>query len=159
LTVPKHAQDDCRAVRHVAVYAPGANGQLPNIFSLSKTEVRHINELQYINGYIWANIWYQDRLVKIDATTGYVTAVVDFTKLYPKQKRNRSADCMNGIAYNATDDSLLLTGKLWDKFYVVRIAGTVANTESGLEQGKRSLMPEQRRQSLHPGKSDLRNRL
>ena len=83
--------------------------------------VRHVNELEFIDGYIYANIWYVDKIIKIDPSNGEIAKTYSFRSLYPKNKRPRSADCFNGIAFNTTDRSVMLTGKYWDKYYRVHL--------------------------------------
>jgi len=81
--------------------------------------VKLVNELEYVEGFLYANIWYQDIIMKIDPTSGEVVARFDMGKLYPMNSRARNADCLNGIAFNKTDRSFLLTGKNWPTFYKV----------------------------------------
>jgi len=81
--------------------------------------IKHINELEYVEGYIYANIWYRDHIIKIDPVTGYVLERIDLRSLYPKNVRTSRADCLNGIAYNASSKSFLLTGKLWPSYFSV----------------------------------------
>lgn len=83
--------------------------------------VNHVNELEYIEGFIYANIWYVDKLIKINPSSGEVVKTYSFRSLYPKNKRPKSADCFNGIAFNSTDRSVMLTGKYWDKYYRVHL--------------------------------------
>lgn len=81
----------------------------------------HINELEYANGYIFANVWYKDVILQIDPANGNVVAKYDMTKLYPKTSRTATVDCLNGIAFNETDSSFLLTGKLWPSYHKVTL--------------------------------------
>ena len=78
-----------------------------------------INELEYAHGYVYANIWYQNIVVKINPSDGTVVNVYDLSQLY--YPRDRYSDCLNGIAYNESDDVFVLTGKLWPKYYVVKL--------------------------------------
>ncbi len=84
--------------------------------------VRRINELEYIGGYIWANIFITDEVIVIDADTGHVVARIDFSELYPAGERNKKADVMNGIAWNETSKTLWLTGKYWDKAFELDVS-------------------------------------
>lgn len=84
--------------------------------------VHRINELEYIDGYIWANIFVSDDIIVIDATTGRVVARIDLTNLYPEKERNKKADVMNGIAWNARTKKLWLTGKYWDKAFELDVS-------------------------------------
>ena len=81
--------------------------------------VDHINELQFVNDSIYANIWYKDIIIKINAKNGIIIDKYDLSNIYPHNIRPRTADCLNGIAYDPTDKTFLLTGKLWDKYYKV----------------------------------------
>ncbi|MDX1487622.1 MAG: glutaminyl-peptide cyclotransferase, partial [Acidiferrobacterales bacterium] len=67
----------------------------------------------------WANVWYQDILVRIDPETGNVNGVVNLTGLYP-QRRSRE-DVLNGIAWDAGSQRLFVTGKLWPKLFEIEI--------------------------------------
>ena len=82
--------------------------------------LKKINDLEYVNGKLYANIWYEDVIVEIDPNTGTVINTINMSELYPKNERSKTADCLNGIAYNSSDNSFLLTGKLWDKYYHVK---------------------------------------
>lgn len=83
--------------------------------------LRFINELEYINGEIWANIYTQDYIVIIDPTTGNVKGKIDCTGLLPSSLRTPTTDVLNGIAHNPTTGEILLTGKYWPKMYKVQI--------------------------------------
>ena len=85
-------------------------------------KVPRINELEYIDGYIWANIFITDDIIVIDSKTGEVVARIDFTQLYPEKERNSKADVMNGVAWNAETKRLWLTGKYWDKAFEVDVS-------------------------------------
>jgi len=81
--------------------------------------VSNINELEYINGEIWGNIWYQDYIVRIDPDSGEVNSRVDLTGLYTA-RRNRDA-VLNGIAWDADNERLFVTGKLWPSLYEIEV--------------------------------------
>jgi glutaminyl-peptide cyclotransferase len=86
-----------------------------------------LNELEYINGSIYANVWLTDRIVKIDPATGQVKGVLDLTTICNAIRSNHPhAKEMNGIAWHEATQSLLITGKHWPLIYVLRIkeAGT-----------------------------------
>jgi len=107
LSTPKNAADGAKNQRTIQVkdLRTGA----------SQTQ---INELEFVGGYLYANIWYHDFIIKIDPQTGNIVERIDLKNLYP-QPRAPTADCLNGIAYNATGNSLVLTGKLWPSMYQV----------------------------------------
>lgn len=78
-------------------------------------EINNINELEYINGYVWANIWQTNNIVVIDKQTGNVVKTIDFTGLYNNSDTTRNV--LNGIAYNEENKSLYITGKCWDTLF------------------------------------------
>lgn len=84
--------------------------------------VMDINELEYIKGEIWANIWTEPEIIRIDPATGKVIGKIDFEKLVEETRdKSREADVLNGIAYDAATDRIFITGKKWNKLYEVRI--------------------------------------
>ncbi len=85
----------------------------------NESPLNDINELEYANGYVYANVWYQNIVVKINPSDGTIVNIYDLSQLY--YPRDRHADCLNGIAYNESDDVFVLTGKLWPKYYVVKL--------------------------------------
>jgi glutaminyl-peptide cyclotransferase len=80
--------------------------------------VTQINELEYINGEIYANIWQTDLIVRINPATGAIIGRLDLAGLSP---RGPSADVLNGIAYDQSTGHLLVTGKLWSWLYEIRL--------------------------------------
>jgi len=84
--------------------------------------VVRLNEIEYINGSIFANVWLTDFIVRIDPDTGNVTAWLDFTGLFPIEMRvSRTNDVLNGIAYDVETDRLFVTGKRWPEIFLVRL--------------------------------------
>ena len=83
--------------------------------------VRWLNELEYINGKIWANVYMTDEIVIINPKDGAVEAIIDCTGLLPKEKRTPATDVLNGIAYNPEDGKIYLTGKNWPELYEIRL--------------------------------------
>lgn len=83
--------------------------------------VQYINELEYINGEIWANIYGLDEIYIIDPVSGNVTGKVDCRGLLDSRYRTSAVDVFNGIAWNPADGSLYLTGKYWPRMYKVTI--------------------------------------
>ena len=83
--------------------------------------VANINELEFIDGFIYANIWMTNYVIKIDPASGRVVGKLDFTALV-KEVENKypGADEMNGIAYDAASKKIYVTGKLWPNLYEVR---------------------------------------
>lgn len=83
--------------------------------------VVRLNELEWINGEIFSNVWQTDEVVRIDPATGKVRGTIDFSRLLAPQDRGPEADVLNGIAYDAATDRLFVTGKRWSKIYEVRL--------------------------------------
>lgn len=82
---------------------------------------RLLNELEYIDGKIWANIYTYDEIVIIDPASGRVEGVVDCTGLLPYNERDIRTDVLNGIACDPATGKVYLTGKYWKKMYEVRL--------------------------------------
>ncbi|HMS97462.1 MAG TPA: glutaminyl-peptide cyclotransferase [Saprospiraceae bacterium] len=83
--------------------------------------VYYLNELEYVNGYIFANIWTSTQIAKINATTGNVVGVLDMTALFNDAKsKNPNCAEMNGIAYNPSSGQLWVTGKMWPNIYQIQ---------------------------------------
>ena len=80
-----------------------------------------LNELEYIDGEIWANIWYDDRIARISPANGEVLGFIDLATLYPQSARGSEA-VLNGIAYDAAAKRLFVTGKNWPQLYEIRTA-------------------------------------
>ncbi|MDO5443419.1 MAG: glutaminyl-peptide cyclotransferase [Bacteroidia bacterium] len=83
--------------------------------------VRYLNELEYIDGKIWANVYMTDLIVIINPATGKVEATVDCTGLLPKELRDNRTDVLNGIAIDPDTDKIYLTGKYWKRLYEVKL--------------------------------------
>lgn len=83
--------------------------------------VTNINELEYIDGTVWANIWQTDKIVLIDPQTGKVKAYLDMTGLLPVTDRKGTEDVLNGIAYDPKTKRIFVTGKLWPKLFQIDV--------------------------------------
>ena len=83
--------------------------------------VRWLNELEYINGKIWANVYMTDDIVIINPKDGRVEGIIDCRGLLPKQLRTPETDVLNGIAYNPEDGKIYITGKNWPELYEIRL--------------------------------------
>lgn len=101
----------------------------PTTFAVSRTirvtdqgvAIANLNELEYIHGEIYANVWRTDRVVRIDPENGNVLGWIDFGGLLSPQEREPPVNVLNGIAYDEQTDRLFVTGKLWPKLFEVRI--------------------------------------
>ena len=82
--------------------------------------VRDLNELEWVDGEILANVWQTDRIVKVNPLDGRVTGSVDLSGLLSAGER-AGTDVMNGIAYDAVGKRLFVTGKLWPKVFEIKL--------------------------------------
>lgn len=89
--------------------------------TLEDRPVRFLNELEYIDGKIWANVYTSDSIVIINPKTGKVEGLVDCTGLLPRALHEPSTDVLNGIAYDEKTGKIYLTGKNWPRLYEVRL--------------------------------------
>ena len=89
--------------------------------TLRDKKVAYLNELEYIKGEIWANVYGSDLIVRIDPATGVVRSVVNCSGLLPASQRSARTDVLNGIAYNPATGDIWLTGKYWPKMYRIKL--------------------------------------
>jgi len=83
--------------------------------------VKNLNELEYINGKVYANIWQESYILSFDPETGKVLEKIDCSKLVPEQYKNDKDNVLNGIAYDQENQRIFLTGKRWSQVYHVEI--------------------------------------
>lgn len=83
--------------------------------------IRFINELEWIDGKIWANVYTTDRVLIIDPKTGVAEGMIDFTGLLQSEDIKDDTDVLNGIAYDAATKRIFVTGKRWNKLFEVEI--------------------------------------
>ncbi len=84
--------------------------------------LQRINELEWIKGELWANVWMTDRIARIDPKTGKVTGWVDLKGMFDYSKLDDPTDDVpNGIAYDAEHDRIFVTGKRWPKLFEIRL--------------------------------------
>lgn len=84
--------------------------------------VDQLNELEFIKGEIYANIWHNDRIARISPTDGHVIAWIDLAGLLPRDQRPLNPEAvLNGIAYDAKRDRLFVTGKLWPAVFEIKV--------------------------------------
>ena len=82
--------------------------------------VIYLNELEYINGKVYANIWVEDKIAIIDPQTGQVKGWINLTGIY-NQENSDTNGVLNGIAYDAEENRLFVTGKMWSKLFEIRL--------------------------------------
>jgi len=85
--------------------------------------IRDLNELEWVNGEIYANVWQTNFIARISPATGRVMGWIDLTGLLPREDQQQGADVLNGIAYDAAGRRLFVTGKLWPKLFEIRVSG------------------------------------
>jgi glutamine cyclotransferase len=86
-----------------------------------KGPVKYLNELEYIEGYIYSNIYQYDHIAKIDPVTGKVLAYIDLKGLLPMNDYTNKTDVFNGIAYDRESKRIFVTGKNWPKLFEIQI--------------------------------------
>lgn len=83
--------------------------------------IASLNELEYIKGEIFANVYQTDRIVRISPESGRVTGWIDLGGLLPAEDRKQGVDVLNGIAYDPQEERIFVTGKLWPKLFEIRL--------------------------------------
>jgi glutamine cyclotransferase len=86
--------------------------------------IRYLNELEYIEGEIYANIWQTDYIARISPQTGQVTGWIDLAGLSNTWSSVRQTGVLNGIAYDSAEKRMFVTGKLWPKLFEIELIGT-----------------------------------
>ncbi len=88
---------------------------------VSSSKIKQVNELEYINGKIYGNVWQKDAIAVINPETGTVEAILDLSGLR-KNVKNKSAEVLNGIAYNPKTKTVFVTGKNWEKMFEIKVS-------------------------------------
>ena len=83
--------------------------------------IRDLNELEYVKGEIYANVWHSDRIARISPRDGRVLGWIDLTGILPDSQRMDAESVLNGIAYDAAGDRLFVTGKRWPAIFQIKI--------------------------------------
>jgi glutamine cyclotransferase len=91
-----------------------------NVYS-GNTKIKSINELEWINGQIYSNVWQKDAIAVVNPTNGSVEGVLDMSGLR-KFIKNPTAEVLNGIAYNPKTKTIFVTGKNWDKLFEIKVS-------------------------------------
>ncbi len=89
--------------------------------TLDGRPIPQLNELEFIDGEIYANIWQTHTIVRIDPATGRVTGVIDLTGILPVSERTPQTDVLNGIAYDPATKRLFVTGKNWPHLFEIKL--------------------------------------
>ncbi len=108
---------------------PNITVRNPSTFAVERTvavrregrPVRHINEMEWIEGRLWANIYLTNEIVIIDPADGRVEGVVDFTGIASQLTVDATTDVMNGIAYDPATKRIFVTGKNWNRLFEIEI--------------------------------------
>jgi glutamine cyclotransferase len=95
--------------------------------------VTRLNELEYVRGEIWANVWQTDRVARIAPETGQVLGWIDLSGLLQPEDLAQSVDVLNGIAYDPQGDRLFVTGKLWPKLFEIRLTPPYTKSRSSIQ--------------------------
>ena len=102
-----------------------AGGELASLtVTLDDKPLRNLNELEWVNGEIWANVWQSDSIARIDPKTGKVTGMIDLTGLLAEEDRLRDTDVLNGIAIDPVTGAIWVTGKRWPWLYEIALEKT-----------------------------------
>lgn len=83
--------------------------------------ISELNELEFIEGEIWSNVWQTDVILRIDPSTGLVTSFLDLKGILAPSDRKGTEDVLNGIAYDAEHKRIFITGKLWPRIFEIRL--------------------------------------
>ena len=86
-----------------------------------KTAITQLNELEWVKGEIYANVWHEDRIARISPKTGKVLGWIDLTGLLPASQKVNEESVLNGIAYDAKGDRLFVTGKQWPTVFEIKV--------------------------------------
>jgi glutamine cyclotransferase len=89
--------------------------------TMNGARLDQLNELEFINGEIWANVWMRDVIVRIDPASGRVSSYLDMTGLLPANQRRDSDDVLNGIAYDPETKRIFVGGKRWPRLFEIRL--------------------------------------
>lgn len=110
----------------IRIMDPGTLAETGEIkVTMNGRPVDQLNELEFIKGEIWANVFQTDRIVRIDPATGKVNSVVYLANLLSPQER-QGVDVLNGIAYDASGDRIFVTGKYWPKIFEIKLVDPAA---------------------------------
>ncbi len=112
-----------REVRHIVVKDGGKAVSL-------------LNELEFVKGEIYANVWHSDRIARISPRDGHVIAWIDLSGLLPVVERRDAESVLNGIAYDPQHDRLFVTGKQWPTVFEIKVVGQASKSRSREERNE-----------------------
>ena len=90
--------------------------------------IGQLNELEFIKGEIYANVWHSDRIARISPKDGHVTAWIDLAGLLPPDQKIDAESVLNGIAYDPQHDRLFVTGKRWPSVFEIEVIQLTRST-------------------------------
>ena len=97
-------------------------GELASLtVTLDDKPLRNLNELEWVNGEIWANVWQSDQIARIDPASGRVVGIIDLTGLLTDEYRLRDTDVLNGIARDPDTGAIWVTGKRWPWLFEIAL--------------------------------------
>ena len=103
-------------------YDMSGDGQLARLpVTLEGRPLRNLNELEWVDGEIWANVWQTDEIARIDPGTGDVVGLIDLSGLLPDEDRLRDTDVLNGIAIDPITQAIWVTGKRWPWLFEITL--------------------------------------
>jgi glutamine cyclotransferase len=80
-----------------------------------------LNELEYVKGELWANVWHKTKIARIEIKSGNLLGWIDLTNLAQGEVRDNDEHVLNGIAYDSANDRIFVTGKDWRKVYEIKL--------------------------------------
>lgn len=89
--------------------------------TLDGAPLRNLNELEWVQGEIWANVWQSDQIARIDPASGRVVGIIDLTGLLTDEDRLRDTDVLNGIARDPDTGAIWVTGKRWPWLFEIAL--------------------------------------
>jgi glutaminyl-peptide cyclotransferase len=91
------------------------------VFRENGLPLMQLNELEWVKGEIWANVWQDSKVARINPENGKILGWIDFTEMTKSEVRDPGNDVLNGIAYDEKTDRIFITGKLWKKLFEIKL--------------------------------------
>lgn len=98
--------------------------------------IHELNELEFVKGEVWANIWHTDRIVRIDPANGKVLGWIDLAGLLPAARQQSPENVLNGIAYDAQHDRIFVTGKRWSRIFEIKLKPKTEGVKGSQGEGE-----------------------